>query len=73
MEPEKRSFLTSLLGVIFTKMKWEEDTDVDELDDEDRGAFESLRKVCESQFWQQQNLALLKWQFCRTYVHSWTL
>lgn len=54
-------------------MKWEEDTDVDELDDEDRGAFESLRKVCESQFWQQQNLALLKWQFCRTYVHSWTL
>lgn len=44
VEPEKRSFLTSLLGVIFTKMKWEEDTDVDELDDEDRGAFESLRK-----------------------------
>ena len=63
MEPEKHSFLTSLLGVIFTKMKWEEDTDVDELDDEDRGAFESLRKVCESQFWQQHNPSLLKQQF----------
>ncbi|THH14212.1 hypothetical protein EW146_g6092 [Bondarzewia mesenterica] len=44
IDTEKRSFLTSLLGVILTKMKWDEDTDMDDMDDEDKAAFEGLRK-----------------------------
>ncbi|KAI0313753.1 ARM repeat-containing protein, partial [Amylostereum chailletii] len=41
---DKKSFLISLLGVILRKMKWEEDADMDDLDDDERSAFEVLRK-----------------------------
>ncbi|KZV62903.1 KapM protein [Peniophora sp. CONT] len=44
LEPERRTFLVSLLGVILQKMKWDEEEDVDDMDDDDKGAFELLRK-----------------------------
>lgn len=45
IEDSKRTFLVSLLNVILEKMKWEEDTDMDDPDDDDVAAFEGLRKV----------------------------
>lgn len=45
MTAEKRQFLSSLLEVSLQKMKWDVDTDVDDLDDDDRGAFDQMRKV----------------------------
>jgi exportin-T len=33
--------------VILKKMKWEEDADLDDIDEDDRAAFEILRKVCQ--------------------------
>ncbi|KIY72334.1 ARM repeat-containing protein [Cylindrobasidium torrendii FP15055 ss-10] len=44
IEPEKRTFLASLLEVILAKMKWDPDTDYDDLDEEDAAEFEKLRK-----------------------------
>ncbi|KAI0033548.1 ARM repeat-containing protein [Vararia minispora EC-137] len=44
LDPDKRTFLSSLLGVILQKMKWDEDTDADDMDEDDRAAFEVLRK-----------------------------
>ncbi|KII89963.1 hypothetical protein PLICRDRAFT_40145 [Plicaturopsis crispa FD-325 SS-3] len=40
----KRTFLTSLLGVILEKMKWDEDADPEDMDEDDRAAFDTLRK-----------------------------
>lgn len=45
MTVEKRQFLSSLLEVSLQKMKWDVDTDVDDLDDDDRGAFDQMRKA----------------------------
>lgn len=40
----KRSFLTSLLQVILAKMKWEEDADPEDPDEDDNVEFEKMRK-----------------------------
>ena len=48
LEPERLTFLASLLGVILQKMKWDESEDIDDMDDDDKGAFEFLRKVLSS-------------------------
>lgn len=48
IDDNKRSFLTSLLQVILTKMKWDEETDVEDPDEDDNAEFEALRKVCPS-------------------------
>ncbi|KAG9225031.1 hypothetical protein CCMSSC00406_0001818 [Pleurotus cornucopiae] len=48
IEDSKRTFLVSLLNVILEKMKWEEDTDMDDPDDDDVAAFEGLRKELRS-------------------------
>ncbi|OBZ72293.1 Exportin-T [Grifola frondosa] len=44
LDGAKRSFLTSLLSVILEKLKWEEDSDPEDMDDDDKAAFEELRK-----------------------------
>ncbi|KAI0049750.1 KapM protein [Auriscalpium vulgare] len=43
-DEEKRTFLVSLLSVILDKMKWVEDVDLEDIDDDDKAAFELLRK-----------------------------
>ena len=45
LDESKRSFLVSLLRVILEKMKWEKDDDPDDMDEDDKAAFEDLRKV----------------------------
>lgn len=45
MTAEKRQFLSSLLEVSLQKMKWDSETDADELDEDDRGDFDQMRKV----------------------------
>ena len=40
--------MTSLLRVILQKLKWEENSDPDDMDDDDKAAFEDLRKVISS-------------------------
>lgn len=45
LDDRKRSFITSLLGVILNKLKWEEDADPEDMDEDDKAAFEELRKV----------------------------
>ncbi|KAJ6619725.1 armadillo-type protein [Mycena sp. CBHHK59/15] len=44
IDDSKRSFLTSLLQVILAKMKWDEETDLEDPDEDDNAEFESLRK-----------------------------
>ncbi|KAH9949908.1 ARM repeat-containing protein [Amylocystis lapponica] len=44
LDDTKRSFLTSLLSVILDKLKWDEDSDPDDMDEDDKAAFEELRK-----------------------------
>ena len=45
LDPAKRSFLSSLLSVILEKLKWEEEADPEDMDEDDKLAFEELRKV----------------------------
>jgi hypothetical protein len=45
IDDEKRSFLASLLQVLIDKLKWDPGDDPDELDDDDKAAFDGLRKV----------------------------
>jgi exportin-T len=45
LDNTKRSFLTSLLSVILEKLKWEEADEPDDMDEDDKAAFEGLRKV----------------------------
>ena len=45
LDEQKRGFLASLQAVILKKMKWEDSTDLDDTDDDDRAAFEVLRKA----------------------------
>ncbi|KAI0749767.1 ARM repeat-containing protein [Daedaleopsis nitida] len=44
LDPQKRSFLTSLLNVILDKLKWDEETDPEDMDEDDEMAFDELRK-----------------------------
>lgn len=46
IDDSKKSFLISLLKVILDKMKWDEEADPDDMDEDDKTAFEGLRKVC---------------------------
>lgn len=45
MTDDKRQFLSSLLEVLLQKMKWDKDADVDDMDEDDKAAFEGMRKV----------------------------
>lgn len=46
IDDSKRSFLVSLLKVILDKMKWDEAAaDPDNIEEDDKTAFETLRKV----------------------------
>lgn len=45
LDPSKRSFLSSLLTVILEKLKWDEESDPEDMDEDDKAAFEDLRKV----------------------------
>ncbi|KAJ7104182.1 armadillo-type protein [Mycena belliarum] len=44
IDDSKRSFLNSLLQVILAKMKWDEETDLEDSDEDDIAEFENLRK-----------------------------
>jgi hypothetical protein len=46
LDEQKRGFLASLQAVILKKMKWEEGADLDDVDEDDKVAFEILRKAC---------------------------
>ena len=45
IDDAKRSFLQSLLEVILEKLKWDEESDPEDMDEDDREAFDTLRKV----------------------------
>ena len=45
ISPEKRAFLNKTLETILEKMKWDEDDDPDDMDEDDLAAFDLLRKV----------------------------
>ena len=49
-EPEKitddiRAFLSSAVEAILQKMKWDDDAEFDDIDEDDKHTFEALRKV----------------------------
>ncbi|KAI0775191.1 ARM repeat-containing protein [Trametes elegans] len=44
LDPAKRTFLSSLLSVILEKLKWDEESDPEDMDEDDKAAFEDLRK-----------------------------
>ncbi|EIN04838.1 ARM repeat-containing protein [Punctularia strigosozonata HHB-11173 SS5] len=44
LDDARRSFLSSLLSVILEKLKWEETDNPEDMDEDDRSAFEGLRK-----------------------------
>ncbi|CCM00091.1 uncharacterized protein FIBRA_02118 [Fibroporia radiculosa] len=44
LDESKRYFLTSLLRVILEKLKWDEESDPEDMDEDDKTAFEQLRK-----------------------------
>ncbi|KAG9091743.1 pre-tRNA nuclear export protein [Ceratobasidium sp. UAMH 11750] len=43
LTPAKRTFLLQTLEILLRKMRWDPDEDPEDLDDDDRGAFENLR------------------------------
>ncbi|KAL4252303.1 Exportin-T [Abortiporus biennis] len=44
LDDSKRGFLASLLRVILEKLKWDEEADPEDMDEDDKVAFEDLRK-----------------------------
>ncbi|KAH6913077.1 KapM protein [Coprinopsis sp. MPI-PUGE-AT-0042] len=44
LEPQKRSFLSAMLQVIVKKLKWDEDADPHDPEDDDNAEFEKMRK-----------------------------
>ncbi|PCH42166.1 ARM repeat-containing protein [Wolfiporia cocos MD-104 SS10] len=44
LDESKRTFLTSLLRVILEKLKWAEDDNPEDMDEDDKAVFEDLRK-----------------------------
>ncbi|KAH7913226.1 armadillo-type protein [Hygrophoropsis aurantiaca] len=48
LDEEKRSFLVALLQVILQKMKWDDEDDPSDMDEEDMVAFDGLRKELRS-------------------------
>lgn len=45
MTSEKQSFLESTLSILIDKLKWDGEENPDEMDPDDRMAFENMRKV----------------------------
>lgn len=45
LDENKRTFLVSLLKVLLDKLKWNEDPNVEEADEDDVAEFEKMRKV----------------------------
>lgn len=45
IDAQKRSFLTALLQVILQKLKWDEEAEPDDVEDDDNAEFEKMRKV----------------------------
>jgi exportin-T len=50
MTTKKLAFLTSFLKVVIEKLKWDPDTSPDNLELDEKAAFESMRKVCRDIF-----------------------
>jgi exportin-T len=50
MTSEKRDFLEKTLNILIEKLKWDGEQDPDDLDADDKAAFEGLRKVPLSHF-----------------------
>ncbi|KAI0766752.1 armadillo-type protein [Irpex lacteus] len=44
LDETRRSFLTQLLNVILQKLKWDEEADLEDMDEDDKAEFETLRK-----------------------------
>lgn len=42
---EIRAFLSSTITALLEKMKWDEDSDMEDMDEDDKHTFESFRKV----------------------------
>ena len=59
--------LSSLLTVILEKLKWDEEADPEDMDEDDKAAFEDLRKVRRSH---PQSSCIDP--FCRSSGRSWT-
>src|SRR5258708_30424198 len=55
MTTEKLAFLTSFLKVVIEKLKWDPDTSPDDLEQDERAAFESMRKVCKKYVFRQRD------------------
>lgn len=45
LDESVRTFLASLLRVLLDKLKWDEEADLEDVDEEDNAEFERLRKV----------------------------
>jgi exportin-T len=45
MTGEKRAFLEMTLGILIDKLKWDEDDEPDDMDQDDQMMFENMRKV----------------------------
>jgi Exportin-T len=69
IDDTKRAFLTSLLQVILTKMKWDPDADPDDIDEDDNAEFDKMRKVLIAELCVSVDPDTL---LCRNYEHSWT-
>ena len=50
LDDSQRTFLASLLKVILTKMKWDQEPDPDDVDEDDIAEFDKMRKAS-SKFW----------------------
>lgn len=70
IDDTKRSFLTSLLQVILTKMKWDPDADPDDVDEDDNAEFDKMRKVPITDL--RVAVDLDSSPLFRNYGHSWT-
>ncbi len=69
LEPSKRSFLSSLLTVILEKLKWDEESDPEDMDEDDKAAFEGLRKVGGVSTY--DDACGSRRILCRSLEHSW--
>jgi exportin-T len=45
LSPARREFLVSLVSVVLQKLKWDPDEDPNDMDEDDKAAFEGMRKV----------------------------
>ena len=45
IDEASRAFLVSILSALLEKMKWDEEEDPNDMDEDDKQAFESLRKA----------------------------